>query len=564
MTFIERPHENEKNRALSYVAKLLSDARNSKDERTEDIKELEDIQKLLSTKKYGLVWEEHAEKFEEDMKTVIPIFYEDSVRKINDNIDSEDFNFLLEGDNLHSLHLLEKTHKNTIDLIYIDPPYNTGAKDWRYNNDYVDGNDAYRHSKWLSFMEKRLRIARSLLKSQTGVLIIAIDDYEIANTLGLLENLFTGYEINTVIVKHHPQGGASNNISRIHEYAIFVIPKYKKIIKGNKQLKIEESWSLMRGGRDRRNLRIGRPNSFYAIYVDSKTLVVKGVGDRLTADEQYKLDAPKGCFALYPLGQRGEERVWRYERSTMIDLIQNNKIICTPKHSLKVIKNRDVKHDPVFSIWEDSKYNAGTFGTDYLTNVLEIPESFTYPKSIHTVKDAIKFSTMDTNNAIVLDFFAGSGTTGQAVIELNEEDGGNRKFILATNNENKIAEEVTYERMKRVSSGTEKYKAHPMNLKYFKTDFIDKQVDDLEKSLLANVKTLIELKHGIDLNDSDVAIVTKRSNIKELDIPSLSTIYMRSQTHKMLDRQQLEDLTEIKIIDIPETFFPLEMKEAGL
>ncbi|MFG7388497.1 DNA methyltransferase [Lactococcus lactis] len=112
--------------------------------------------------------------------------------------------------------------------MYIDPPYNTGAKDWRYNNDYVDGNDAYRHSKWLSFMEKRLRIARTLLKSQTGVLIIAIDDYEIANTLGLLENLFIGYEINTVIIKHHPQGGASNNISRTHEYAIFVIPKYKK------------------------------------------------------------------------------------------------------------------------------------------------------------------------------------------------------------------------------------------------------------------------------------------------------------------------------------------------
>lgn len=564
MTFIERPHENEKKRALSYIAKLLDKARNSKEERTEDIKDLEEIQKLLSTKKYGLIWEEHAEKFEEDMKGTIPVFVENNKKKIYDDNASSNFNFLLEGDNLHSLHLLEKTHKEKIDVIYIDPPYNTGAKDWRYNNDYVDGNDAYRHSKWLSFMEKRLRIARTLLKSQTGVLIIAIDDYEIANTLGLLENLFIGYEINTVIIKHHPQGGASNNISRTHEYAIFVIPKYKKIIKGNRQLGIEESWSLMRGGRDRRNLRIGRPNSFYAIYVDSKTLIVKGVGNRLTVDEPYTLDAPKGCFAVYPIGQKGEERVWRYERSTMIELIQNNKIICTPKHSLKVIKNRDVKHEPVFSIWDDTKYNAGTFGTDYLTNILEIPESFTYPKSIHTVKDAIKFSTMDTNNAIVLDFFAGSGTTGQAVVELNQEDGGNRKFILATNNENNIAEKVTYERMKRVSSGTDKYEAHPMNLKYFKTDFIDKKSDDLENSLLANVKTLIELKHGIDLDDSDVAIVTKRSDISELDVSNLSTIYMRSQTHKMLDRQQLDELKKIKIIDIPETFFPMEMKEAGL
>lgn len=361
MTFIERPHENEKKRALSYIAKLLDEARNSKEERTEDIKDLEEIQKLLSTKKYGLIWEEHAEKFEEDMKGTIPVFVENNKKKIYDDNASSNFNFLLEGDNLHSLHLLEKTHKEKIDVIYIDPPYNTGAKDWRYNNDYVDGNDAYRHSKWLSFMEKRLRIARTLLKSQTGVLIIAIDDYEIANTLGLLENLFIGYEINTVIIKHHPQGGASNNISRTHEYAIFVIPKYKKIIKGNRQLGIEESWSLMRGGRDRRNLRIGRPNSFYAIYVDSKTLIVKGVGNRLTVDEPYTLDAPKGCFAVYPIGQKGEERVWRYERSTMIELIQNNKIICTPKHSLKVIKNRDVKHEPVFSIWDDTKGSVAKF-----------------------------------------------------------------------------------------------------------------------------------------------------------------------------------------------------------
>ncbi|MFG7388498.1 hypothetical protein ACGO3R_10490 [Lactococcus lactis] len=118
--------------------------------------------------------------------------------------------------------------------------------------------------------------------------------------------------------------------------------------------------------------------------------------------------------------------------------------------------------------------------------------------------------------------------------------------------------------MKRVSSGTDKYEAHPMNLKYFKTDFIDKKSDDLENSLLANVKTLIELKHGIDLDDSDVAIVTKRSDISELDVSNLSTIYMRSQTHKMLDRQQLDELKKIKIIDIPETFFPMEMKEAGL
>lgn len=562
--FNDRPHKNEKQESIDYVKSLIEQAR--KESRESDISQLEKLIQLLNSKKYGLVWEEHAELVEEEMKTKIPVFVEDESKKINDNPDSEDFNFLLEGDNLHSLHLLEKTHLNAIDVIYIDPPYNTGAKDWRYNNDYVDGNDLFRHSKWISFMERRLRIARRLLKSQTGVLIVAIDDYEISNTLGLLDELFGDYEINTVIVNHHPQGGASNNISRTHEYAIFVVPKYKKIIKGNKQIGVEESWSLMRGGRDVRNLRIGRPNSFYAVYVDSKTLNVQGVGDRLTVDEEYSLDAPEGCFALYPLGQKGEERVWRYERSTMINLIEENKIICTPKHSLKVIKNRDIKYEPVFSVWTDSRYNAGTFGTDYLANVLEIPESFTYPKSLHTVKDAIKFSTMDNSDAIILDFFAGSGTTGQAVIELNSEDNGNRKFILATNNENSIAEKVTVERMKRVSAGTERYEAKPMNLKYFKTDFVIKEdfpTVSLEYELLRFITPLVELEFAVDIANPKVQIVITDEQFETLiennELVAHSTLFMHPDIFR--DAEQNKNLSDlqIKVQEIPNYFFGMEL-----
>jgi len=139
---------------------------------------------------------------------------------------------------------------------------------------------------------------------------------------------------------------------------------------------------------------------------------------------------------------------------------------------------------------------------------------------------------------------------------MNDENANyNQKFILATNDE---VIDITYKRMKNISENI------PMNLKYFNTDFIDKNAENLENSLLNNVKTLIELKHGIDLNDSSIAIVTKRRDMDELDLDNLSTIYMRSQTHKMLDRNQLEKLKDIKIIDIPETFFPLEMKEAGL
>ena len=173
--FNERPHQNEKNEALGYVRTLIDQAR--LDGRNEEVAHLEKILKLLNTKKYGLVWEEHAELVEEEMKTKIPVFIEDETRKIRANPEDKDYNFLLEGDNLHSLHLLEKTHAGRIDVIYIDPPYNTGNKDFKYNDKFVDKTDGYAHSKWLSFMSKRLEIARRLL-SDSGVIFISIDDNE--------------------------------------------------------------------------------------------------------------------------------------------------------------------------------------------------------------------------------------------------------------------------------------------------------------------------------------------------------------------------------------------------
>lgn len=177
------------------------------------------------------------------------------------------------------------------------------------------------------------------------------------------------------------------------------------------------------------------------------------------------------------------------------------------------------------------------------------------------IKDIIKL--VSYKSSTVLDFFAGSGTTGQAVTELNAEDGGKRKFILATNNENNIAEEVTYARMKRVSTGTDKYKAHPMNLKYFKTAMINKEDENLEKTLLSNVKTLIELQHGVDLSNSKIAVVVNRKEAEELSVTGLSTVYMRGLTHQMLDEELAIKFSDVKIIDIPETYFPLELKEAG-
>ena len=586
MTFTERPHENEKNRALSYIAKLLDEARNSKENQAEDVKELERIQKLLSTKKYGLVWEQHAEKFEEEMNTVIPIFYEECSKKINDNKVSENFNFLLEGDNLHSLHLLEKTHSDKIDVIYIDPPYNTGKKDFKYNDTFIDKSDNFIHSKWLSFMDRRLRIAKKLL-SDDGLIFISIDDNEQSQLKLLLNEIFGEKNFATqFIVENNPKGRKNSNFSSVTcEYVLcyaknISLASFKdNIPKPEKDMRLDENNNYVHAsgrrvimGENKYNKKVSNYESdkHFSLYLNRNSY------EYFFKKELNIYDIDSGLIS------RGLNRYISYEndyfventytQNKMEELLKSNALDFTEN---KIYEKNFRSTTRIKNLITNKKYIGivDNKPTDYeidlkttsakkkLSNLFDGNNVFDYPKNLGLLK---LLFTLKSNDITVLDFFAGSGSTGQAVVELNREDGGNRQFILATNNENKIAEEVTYERMKRVSSGTDKYKPHPMNLKYFKTDFIEKKADDLEDILLDNVKTLIELKHGIDLGDSDVAIVTKRSDIKELDVSTLSTIYMRSQTHKMLNRQQLEDLKEIKIIDIPEAFFPLEMKEAGL
>ena len=206
-TFNERPHQNEKAEALEYISKLIDDAREKSD--NEAIPKLENLLRLVNGKRYGLVWEEHAELVDEKMRTEIPVFVEDETKKIVGNPDSQDYNFLLEGDNLHSLHLLQKTHAGKIDVIYIDPPYNTGNKDFIYNDKIVDKNDTFSHSKWLSFMERRLRIARDLL-SPEGVIFVSIGDDENATLKLLMDEIFgKDNYLNQISVKTKQAAGAS-------------------------------------------------------------------------------------------------------------------------------------------------------------------------------------------------------------------------------------------------------------------------------------------------------------------------------------------------------------------
>lgn len=498
--------------------------------------------------------------------------------------DSDLWHTLIEADNYHALQLLEYLYAGKVDCIYIDPPYNTGARDWKYNNDYVDSADAYRHSKWLSFMQKRLRLAKSLL-CEDGVLIVAIDDYEEARLVQLIEEIMPCHDVSPVIVNHHPQGGAADNISRTHEYALFVTPKGMKLIKGNKTEDVEERWSLTRGGTDVRNLRRGRPNSFYAIYVDKKTKEVTGVGPHLDVDTPYdRNEAPEGCIAFYPVGKDGKERVWRYERESMMQHIEDGDIICTEKMTLNVVKKRDVKYDPVFSVWTDGRYNAGTFGTSMLQEIFGGETRFSYPKSLYTVADCIKFATQEKPNALVIDFFAGSGTTIHAINVLNADDGGHRRCILVTNNEvseeeaknltakgispgdskwedNGIARHITWPRtvctIKGINVNGEPLNGdylgtnRPMasgfeaNAAYFKLGFLDKTAIALGRQLAELIPVLWlkagaygpcptlqdENAHMLILPNNQFAILMNEKHFQEFDEevqkhPEIQTIYI--------------------------------------
>ena len=430
-------------------------------------------------KKLGLIWEKKTEQVIEDCKKKLPVLKEiGSKAIITDN--DRPTNLIIEGDNYHALSVLNYTHKEKIDVIYIDPPYNSGKKDWKYNNDYVNKEDAYRHSKWLSFMSERLVLAKKLLKKK-GILICAIDYREKCRLGLLLEEIFPSKEKSCIIILHNPRGKQSDSFSYVHEYAFFVYPKGKNIIQEKKR---SEATSNLRnwGGE---SLREDAKNCFYPIIVKENNngdINIEKIGQVSLVNfhpQQQTISLGNKRYEIYPIDKNGVERKWRYSKDGV------NKVI----DSLKVVKERNGRIEIKISknqekyktVWDDKKFDANEYGTKLISEIID--KKFPYPKSLHTVKECLEATCKNNPNAIILDFFAGSGTTGHAVLEMNKEDGGNRQFILCTNNENSICNEVTYPRVKNVIKGykfqgTDKnilFK-EKINLKLFKDrcDFLNK------------------------------------------------------------------------------------------
>lgn len=435
--------------------------------------------KKLQKNNLGLVFEDKPEDVVTDCEQNIPVLKEVKAKRIISDEQNPN-NLLIEGDNYHSLSVLNYTHKKNIDLIYIDPPYNTGANNWKYNNDYVDKEDAYRHSKWLSLMRHRLNLAKNLLKDD-GVLICAIDDNEQAHISVLLEQIFSAHEQHAITIVHNPKGVQGKNFSYTHEYAIFLVPKDKKII-GDRSLTEEEIYvsNLRNWGNE--SERTDAKNCFYPIIISNNKIVGFGA---VSPDNFHPKSANEkqkdGTVHVYPIDEKGIERKWRYARQSVDEIKDILQIKESRGDLVQIMIAKD--YGTYKTVWTDKKYDASEYGTKLLREI--IPNcDFDFPKSLYTVYDCLFAVVGNRPQANILDFFAGSGTTGHAVLEMNKKDGGNRKFILCTNNENNnggsggIAENVCYPRIKAVIKGyknkkTEKVAGLGGNLSYYQTDLVN-------------------------------------------------------------------------------------------
>lgn len=511
---------------------------------------ISDIEKDIKGKKYGLVFEEHRESIDEVLENNLPVLTEDTDLFIDNG---GQMNFLIEGDNLASLKLLEKTHKGRIDLIYIDPPYNTGAKNWIYDNDYVDSNDLFRHSKWLSMMNQRLVLAKKLLANK-GVLICAIDENECATLKLLLEEIFGGsYEYVCITIVHNPRGIQGKNFSYTHEFAFFVIPKGDKIIGGRKIPESEIDWRNLRdnGGE---SLRSDARNCFYPIITDGQNIIEFGDVVFDESEHHNQTENIGNLYYVYPVDKQGIERKWRYARQS-ISKIKDYLRIKKTKTGFEIELGKP--YGTYRTVWDNARYDANEYGKKILNSL--IPHCpFDFPKSLWNVYDCLYSVVAQRKNTTILDFFAGSGTTGHAVMKLNAEDGGNRKFILCTNNENNICRDVTYERIKRVIA-KENYKT---SLKYFKVEYLpisDKLYYEYADELLLHIRELVELENGINFNgNAEIAIVLTEKELDDFtqNIPeTCKAIYVGHDVLPTEEQEKIFAKRKIKVNVIPEYYY---------
>lgn len=488
------------------------------------------VELLRSQKKYGLVWEDKPEEIETRLVDELPVLTEVAERAIVSESPDAPNHILIEGDNLEALTALAYTHEGKIDVIYIDPPYNTGNKDFVYNDSFVDREDGYRHSKWLSFMNKRLQIAKSLLSSG-GVIFISIDDNEQAQLKMLCDEIFGGnnFKSNSIIVNN--RGGRDyGGIALQHDYILIYSNnkgELNLINDHDKKFQYQDSeggFNLME--LRNRNVKFNisnRPNLCYPFYVNPNNADANNL-------LEISLEPKDGFVEVYPAKSNGIQTVWRWGKEEKSRANLNKQIFGKVNRNggYMIVQKYRKTTKMQRSIWDEKEF-VNERGSEVLKEILT-QNIFSYPKSVATIKRVLELGTNSTST--ILDFFAGSGTTLHATMQLNAEDGGHRKCILVTNNENNICEKVTYERNKRVIQGYTTPKGeeveglHNNNLRYYRTNFLSR-----DKSV-KNMRQLVRLATDMLCIKNDVYTEAEFC-VKKIN-PNIARYFDNGQGNRML------------------------------
>lgn len=571
-----------RDKMLNTISKIKE---NIDDEET--LQNLSLIEYELTKKKYGLLWEEHEEKVDEELKTKIPTFEEVKDKEIVSNEDDK-FNFLLEGDNLHSLYLLEKTHKGKIDVIYIDPPYNTGNKDFAYNDRFIDDLDGFRHSKWLSFMEKRLKIAYKLLKND-GIICISIDENETAPLKMLCDEIFG--EANRLSTHHikvrydNKSLNEDNDWQPVMEY-VYIYAKNKLLFSANKpaeeydlskfQWEITEltngeeieignkKVTIFKDGEWKIEKKPGRIGLLKETWASGSIVRQSGTAAEFLSKYLIQRKNIDGLNCLYKIDNMGEDGLgYRYVTGPKkIDAIRGKFYSGVPLERLEELNNTgtSMKTRPISNYYDYS----GDFGN--IRHEGGVPFN-SGKKPIKMLKELINYHK--NKNAVVLDFFAGSGSTAHAVLEMNKEDNGNRKFLLCTNNENNICENITYKRLMNIYDGMSNIEPIKYNLKYYKTTYVPRlntDEENIQENLLVNIKNLIQLENGISVDDERIRVILDEDEIDRFslnneEVKQCERLYISSDI--LLTAQQVKTFEDnnVEVFIIPEYYFDNEIKE---
>ena len=471
---------------------------------------------LAATKRYGLVWEEREEDIEERLREELPVLVEDKELALTDGGKNAPNHILIEGDNLEALTTLSYTHEGKVDVIYIDPPYNTGNKDFVYNDSFVDSEDSYRHSKWLSFMSKRLRIAKRLL-SDRGVIFISIDDNEQANLKLLCDEVFGEHNFIADMIWEQGKKHIGSFVGINHEYML-VYAKMKDYINDN-----QNKWHQKKEGLEKiyatyEKLKKQNKTDYESIEAGMKSFYDSlPESDPAYGSKHYCRVDERGIYfpdnisqgtgngprydVIHPVTGKPVAKPaggWRYAYDTMQKLLGENRIHFGEDETKVPCRKRyltETEYELPCSVF----YRDGRGATKELETILG-KSLFDHPKDRNEIARILNFR----QNDVILDFFAGSGTTLHAVMQLNKEDGGKRQCILVTNNENNICREVTYERNKRVIEGYTTPKGvqveglHENNLRYYRTRLLPRERTNKNMRALVNAATdLLCIKEGL-------------------------------------------------------------------